>query len=210
MKENNFLITAALWLLNITRGLAVIAFLLLVYFVSFEGVKPSLTLPLGYKYNFLTNLEPIVMPEGLETLFRDAWIRSAGYRLEIGVTGSNIIFYILVIGIILGLYIFFATLLYKIVKSSQAKDFFNLKNVFRLRLIGFSLIGLDILSRLIGFFTRRFYDNWFDPEGLHSGSSVRVVPDLFNNWIFLGLFVLILAQAFDHGLKLKEEQELTI
>lgn len=114
-----------------------------------------------------------------------------------------------VYGVITGLteivlYLYALWLLRAIVKS--ANNPFIFENVKRLRILGLILIVSSIFQKING-----WYLSWsIRNEYQFSGVELEDSQDF--NWILLlaGLFVMIIAQVFDHGLKLKAEQDLTI
>ncbi len=109
-----------------------------------------------------------------------------------------------------GFSVYFIHLLLQFVKSALSKAFFSFKNVLRIRWMAFILIGLGISSLIMRLITQYIAYNYFEKDLTSTGFTVSFNPDIFTNGIFIGLIVLIVAQAFDHGLKLKEEQDLTI
>ncbi len=208
MNWNKILIIGVIWLIQITRIMVVIAVFVLGYLIFTDNSTPLITLPL--ETGNIVESKPITIPSELMDQFEEVNVISRGYKLAIGVKGKLIWPYLAFLLISMGLYLYFATILLRFVSSSRKGDFFNVKNVARLRLIGLMLIGFDIFMWLLGNAGRKYFDRWFSDDSLHTGLSVQFVPYPFNNLIFLGLLVLVLAQAFDHGLKLRKEQELTI
>ncbi|MCO6359943.1 DUF2975 domain-containing protein [Roseivirga pacifica] len=100
--------------------------------------------------------------------------------------------------------------LWLVVRSVSREGFFAKRNVNRLRWVAVAnfLLGLyKLLDELIGV---HYLNN------LVLSEDRRVSYNLFGDYpnltssFFVGLLVLIIAEAFAHGLKLKEEQELTI
>ena len=77
--------------------------------------------------------------------------------------------------------------------------------------MGFILVGLGGVHLLMNLWISYIASRYFELDKLSSKTTeVSFSPDIFNNTIFVGLIVLVVAQAFDHGLKLKEDKELTI
>ncbi len=98
-----------------------------------------------------------------------------------------------------------------LLKSIEEREFFSANNVRRLRIIGFMTISYSILSWTYGHLLKYFVTRYFAIEGVFHISSKFVLSfSFFNTYFFLGLMILLIANAFEHGLKLKEEQELTI
>jgi hypothetical protein len=77
--------------------------------------------------------------------------------------------------------------------------------------MGFILIGLGMFSSIFKIWINWISRSYFDSDMMETATvKVNFTPDVFSNTLFIGLIALIVAQAFDYGLKLKEEQELTI
>lgn len=118
--------------------------------------------------------------------------------------------FIAVVVVMAAFSVYFIHLLLQFVKSAMTKSFFNFQNVVRIRSMGFILIGLGSVSFIMRMITHYFAQSYFEKETALTGVTVSFDPDVFTNGVFIGLIVLIVAQAFDHGLRLKEEQDLTI
>ena len=78
-------------------------------------------------------------------------------------------------------------------------DPFRPENVGRLRIIGLSLIGLEVIGWLV-----RMATLWLIPERAHFSLSVS-----FSGW-FAILSVFVLAEVFREGARLRSDAELTI
>ena len=78
-------------------------------------------------------------------------------------------------------------------------DPFRPENVARLRVIGLSLIGLEVIGGLV-----RMAGLWVVPERAHFSLSVN-----FSGW-FAILSVFVLAEVFREGARLRSDAELTI
>jgi hypothetical protein len=101
-------------------------------------------------------------------------------------------------------------ILYKLVDSAREQDFFNSKNVMRLRMIGFCCIAYSIYNKMSTYVSEFYFRKYFKLENIDSFPSSFSLGFGIFNFILLGVMILIIAQAFDYGLKLKEEQDLTI
>lgn len=93
----------------------------------------------------------------------------------------------------------------KWVVAVNRSDIFNWRNVRRLRLMGILLLANCGLSWLVDYFTKVELEQVFALSGyeLTAGSMSLSV-------LLLGLCSLIVAEVFAIGLKMKEEQDLTI
>lgn len=94
----------------------------------------------------------------------------------------------------------------RLVISINKSDIFNWKNVHRLRLLGAALIISFCTALLPAYLTFRSVGNVFSVHGyeLHLSDTVNTTT------LVLGISTLIVAEVFAIGLKMKEEQDLTI
>ncbi|WP_421987213.1 DUF2975 domain-containing protein [Roseivirga sp.] len=121
-------------------------------------------------------------------------------------------FYLAVLpSIVIGLIVLlFIHLLVKLLRSIEERDFFSQANVKRLRYIGLIMM----ISEVLGWAHRQllimFLENNLIIEGLTRSGGFSFSLDLLFSYFFLGLMILLIANAFEHGLNLKKEQDLTI
>lgn len=107
-------------------------------------------------------------------------------------------------GLYLGGLVFIVGRLKRIFVTLTQGDPFQPDNVRRLRLIGFALGGVELLSYLV-----RGVLEWLDAR--QEGFDLRRVGEDFNLTIwFAVLVVLVLAEVFREGARLRREAELTI
>lgn len=212
MNWNKILIVYSKWVLMLSR------FILLFFVVFHFTYGPGFDYPnnLEIKLNVSEStygpLEEILSVkseyadkvESVEPLGGSRFINA---RIKKGVfTGVGIHTLILVASLFA-----FIQLLLQILKSAERKEFFSRKNVTRIRLIGFGLAGWAIIDYIFTWYRTYIADKYLESIYLETTRiSIPFVPDLFGNTFVIGLIVLIMAQAFDHGLKLEKEQELTI
>ena len=94
----------------------------------------------------------------------------------------------------------------RLVISINKSDIFNWKNVRRLRLLGTTLIISCCTALLPAYLTFRSVEKVFSVRGYELDLS-----DMVNTTtLVLGISTLIVAEVFAIGLKMKEEQDLTI
>lgn len=94
----------------------------------------------------------------------------------------------------------------RLVISINKSDIFNWKNVRRLRLLGLALIVSFCTALLPAYLTLESVGEVFSVRGYELNLS-----DMVNTTtLVLGLSTLIVAEVFAIGLKMKEEQDLTI
>lgn len=106
----------------------------------------------------------------------------------------------------LGICIWAIILFIRLVISINKSDIFNWKNVRRLRLLGLALIVSFCTALLPAYLTLESVGEVFSVRGYELNLS-----DMINTTtLVLGLSTLIVAEVFAIGLKMKEEQDLTI
>lgn len=103
--------------------------------------------------------------------------------------------------------IFFLLALYLIREIiNTARNPFIRANVRRLKFLGLLLICAGVIEKLESIVGVWFLKSNFEFVGLELGSSANF------DWtiIIAGLFLMVIAQVFSHGIELKHEHELTI
>ncbi|RDV15904.1 DUF2975 domain-containing protein [Pontibacter diazotrophicus] len=97
-------------------------------------------------------------------------------------------------------------LLRKLFKSLTQNDPFVVENAQRLRLIAFLIMLEPVTS-----FAHDAFVNWFIQHNfLLDGSGIRAHLSIDLKTLFVGLIVLVIAEIFRIGARMKEEQELTV
>lgn len=94
----------------------------------------------------------------------------------------------------------------KIFATLTQADPFVASNAARIRIIGFVLISFPLVSALLGTITNQFVQKHF----VAGKNALLFRYDLELSWVFTGLVILVIAEVFRTGAKLKEEQDLTI
>lgn len=129
------------------------------------------------------------------------------------------IMFSIVIVIYFGYLLFIMFTLRKFVTSLKSGNPFIVQNVKRLRTIGFLLLMIDPLRWVVSLIFQLTLDNRFQYTGQESNIFSRLFYKLGHNlgsasfistWIIAGLIVLVIAEVFKQGLKMKHEQDLTI
>ena len=209
MRGDTLLIVYAKYVLIFTEILLGVLLVLAFYnifntptFMHVELQNPEVFLP---EWQELASLK-----EGHEGLLKEAYLTVDHFTLsarlnERLIIGHEHILFLVVLGGFL-----FARLLLKIVKSAENKTFFDMRNVKRIRLIGFGLMAWWLIDFLWYFYKGHLAHKYFESEYLESSRiSFTLLPSMWSPFV-LGVIVLIIAQAFHHGMKLEKEQELTI
>lgn len=97
-------------------------------------------------------------------------------------------------------------LLRRLFKSLTQNNPFIVENAQRLRLISFLIMLIPVTS-----FAHDAVVNWFLKQNfLLDGSGIRSHLSIDLKTLFVGLVVLVIAEIFRVGARLKEEQELTV
>lgn len=107
------------------------------------------------------------------------------------------------------------------VNSLNDQSVFTNENVKRLRIIGILLLLAAPLNMLQDYFMQSIVDDYFIHNifSLEGGISRRLGfwfgsstanGTFVSSWIVAGLIILVIAEVFKQGLRMKEEQDLTI
>lgn len=108
------------------------------------------------------------------------------------------------------LYLVIVQQLLKLVESTQRDEPFAGSNSRRIRLIGYSVVGISFIRIIVFNVMSYIYSNMLTANGLALETqryfSLRTEGTIF----FLGLLVLVLANVFRKAVEMKEEQSLTI
>ena len=133
------------------------------------------------------------------------------FKMRTGNRGFNSL---IMLGFLLwqGLYLVVINQLRKILFSIRAGNPFVNKNIRRIRLLGDCLIGAELVRILGGFLYITFFKGTLSVPGTRL--DYLDFP-FYWEWlnleiIFAGILILLIAEVFRVGIKLREEQELTI
>jgi hypothetical protein len=137
----------------------------------------------------------------------------AGARISVKVAKVSVemkeipfsIYYMIPIVLLLPILIIIACVqFYKLIVSVAGSKIFEWSNVKRLRYIGGVLIALFLFEFITGMIFLLRVGEYISLPGYHLDSEINAVL------LISGLFLLLIAEIFAKGLRLKEEQELTI
>lgn len=106
----------------------------------------------------------------------------------------------------MGMYLWAVVLFIRLIISINKSDIFKWKNVRRLRLLGIALIVGFSCTFIATYLNCRSVGNVFSLQGYNLDISEIVSTTM----LVLGLCALIVGEVFAIGLKMQEEQELTI
>lgn len=212
MKRKNTLIKICIVFLTIARFVMVIGLVMVLYFGIFENTERYFTVQISRE-----NYENVQVDEGLivktvyENSIKGAELKSTIKNYVISFSTGYRIMILLALTAVMGFSVYFIHTLLQFVKSALGEGFFSVENVLRVRVMGFILIGLGLVHLLMNLWISYIAGQYFELDKSASKTiEVSFSPDVFSSTIFIGLIVLVVAQAFDHGLKLKEDKELTI
>ena len=108
--------------------------------------------------------------------------------------------------IFFGLILWFVYSLRKIVQSVRQKNPFTSTNGKRLRIIAFSMVGIELIKGLADL-TKMLY---LEPRLHFETILIRSDISISLRVIIAGLVILVIAEAFRIGAEITEEQELTV
>ncbi|WP_420385374.1 DUF2975 domain-containing protein [Roseivirga sp.] len=210
MNWNKILYTICKWIVDISIGLAVIAVLFMIYYIV-TGADFTITLNLQEgAISFNQDPDVKVRPE-YSNYFTAVTASPNGYAIQVTLGGwlMKLGYGLMIVAV--AIYVYLANIFGQLVRSAEAGEFFIRENVKRLRIIGIAFIIMSVSTGIIDWFKLGMMQKYFEVDHLINGAShFSLTPGWFGSMFLFGLFNLILAQAFSHGLGLKEEQELTI
>lgn len=212
MKKNKLLIKFCIGILTFARLASVIGVIVMIFIVLTSKSDDYLAMEVQRDHLKETIHDGELMPKPeYEHLIAETKLVSVTNNFEVAFKNYLRLPVLAVVTIFMGFSIYLIHLLLEFVKSALSEDFFSYQNVTRIRLMGFILIGLGIFSSIFKIWINWISRSYFDSDMMETATvKVNFTPDVFTNTLFIGLIALIVAQAFDYGLKLKEEQELTI
>lgn len=210
MKWNKILYTICKWIVDISIGLSVIAVIFMIYYIV-TGADFTITVNMN-EGSISFNQDPYVSvkPE-FTNYFTAVSANPNSYAIQVTLGGDLMKFGYGLMIIAISVYVYLANIFGQLVRSAEVGEFFIRENVKRLRIIGAAFIIMSISSGIIDWFKVDMIQKYFEVNHLMNGANhLSLTPGWFGSMFLFGLFNLILAQAFLHGLSLKEEQELTI
>lgn len=212
MKRNRLLIKFCIGILTFARLASVIGVIVMIFIVLTSKSDDYLTLEVQRDHLKETTHEGELNPKPeYEHLIAETKLVSVTNNFEVAFENYLRLPVLAVVMIFMGFSIYLIHLLLLFVKSALHDDFFSHQNVTRIRLMGFILIGLGVFNSIFKFWLNWISRSYFDGDMIELTTvQVNFTPDVLTNTLFIGFIVLIIAQAFDYGLKLKQEQELTI
>jgi|GEM_PF-3946926 len=214
-------------LINILAGISKIVLILSIVFVtaiftiisiqllsekSSTYNKEYVSVNLVHEYNASLTLDTEISYRNGESI--NTKIKTSTISAPITLKGSKTmtILYLILLLLLLGNVIFLIYQFYKIfigLKQSQKQGTFFFKNIYiHIKWVAYSIFafaGIKILNKLFFFYSIKK----IEILNQTADTSITFGSDTFIN-IFFGLVILLIAAIFREGLKLKQENELTI
>lgn len=211
MRYNRIITTVCIFLLQLSRVLVGALIVFLLGSALFGKLLIPLSFNLGDDYRLEESLERSLEVEYLGVQYNEVSIWPTSFYLDLDSLPISGFYMFLPMILLLGAAFYMIQMLIGFLKSIEKKEFFSMKNIKRLRVIGFTFITFSIVAFFRGYLIRYFLIDYLEIEGLvYIGSKLSVNLSFLSPPLFLGLITLLIANAFEHGLKLREEQELTI
>ena len=121
-----------------------------------------------------------------------------GLPLHLGDTALSLLFYLAALWIL--------ALLRRILAATAGGRPFDPLNPGRLNTLGWVIIGSSAVAALLQFLVSRWLLSRFEPSTIPLSPSI----DIHQEWIFVGLLVLVLAAIWNEAVRIAEEQSLTV
>ena len=205
---NNKLVAAAEIVLRVTWYLSIAGS---IFFMGKMLLGPVLGIT-EYTSGLITPIEFSVNEQGTATFDSDQTVpvqinNAKGYfRIDRPIPTTLIVVFFLLNLVVSGLILWLIYVLWKIVQSVQQKNPFIVLNGRRLRIIAFSMIGIELSQGLANLIKMLYLEPRLQFETIIIQSKIHVSFHV----IVAGLVILVIAEAFRIGVEMKEEQELTV
>lgn len=213
MELKGTVIRTSSWILDVLIGLYAIGFvaMLVIFIVNDTGPSNfSLILPEKDYLSWVKQPEIEAGP-GMQEVFEIMDVLPIGYRMGVEFKDNRLYALYIPAMLYVLMYFYILMLLGRLVRSVKKNNFFTYHNVKRLRIIGVTILASQVFNWFTAYVKGWFFDNYLVSTDITHTMSISLnLPDLFSSPIVIGLLILIISEAFAHGLKLKEEQELTI
>ena len=205
---NNKLVAAAEIVLRIIWYLSIAG---TIFFMGRMLLGPVLGIT-EYTSGLITPIEFSVNEQGTATFDSDQTVpvqinNAKGYfRIDRPIPTTLIVVFFLMNLVVSGLILWVIYVLWKIVQSVKQKNPFIVLNGRRLRIIAFSMIGIELSQGLANLIKMLYLEPRLQFETIIIQSKIHVSFHV----IVAGLVILVIAEAFRIGVEMKEEQELTV
>lgn len=212
MKWNRLIVNTSNWIVDLLVGFYAIGFFVLLFvFVNDVGMLEDINIVLNDDYKYGMEAPIVKAGPGMESDFEVSEVKPIAHEVTIKLKNKSWFLAYLPLLLYAIIYFYVLILLSRLVRSAKKNDLFSTKNVVRLRIIGLLVIANQLVSWLGDQLVKWFYKNYLVSTDLTYVKSFWFgLPDVLSSSLFLGLLVIIIAEAFAYGLKLKQENELTI
>lgn len=213
MRYNRLITVVCVFLLRLSQIFTIIFIGIMTIGVLFFEFKSPLALRLGDNYviEALSSESGLIEVSYAGQEYGSVGVKPTGFMLDfesVPIPDWIMTIPMFLLGVIL---YYLLHLLIRLLKSIEEREFFSLQNVKRLRTIGFMAIGYSILKWLYGYISHYILVDYLDAKGVYRiDNGFTLNFGFFSTAMFLGLMILLVANAFEHGLRLQQEQELTI
>ena len=136
----------------------------------------------------------------------------ASFDFNLGSNWLGVSLYFLFIVIMAGGFIILR-MLKKIMLSLEENNFFTTENAKRIRIIGFTIISIQLILIFSALFSVYYFDGLVSSPYFSISLNLEYltnVIDEFIGQIFTGVIIILLAEIFKVAAKMKQEQELTV
>ncbi|MFT6872373.1 MAG: hypothetical protein ACJAVN_001379 [Roseivirga sp.] len=214
MIRRNLILKIAEWLLTLFKYGAIALVCIGLWVIIF---KPQVFSELAIDLNshLFTQMD-IDIPVLSEELTDSAdWLSSAKFTvstLKLKIEGNRqlrIISFFVSVFIVAIFYIIVSQLL-GLVKSVKLGSPFINQNVKRIRTIGLILITMELFLTVGKVVLNSLLEGSVAFENRLSSAHINIGTEILDNWFFIGLMILVIAEVFKQGIAMKQEQELTI
>ncbi|HIB78784.1 MAG TPA: DUF2975 domain-containing protein [Candidatus Marinimicrobia bacterium] len=205
---NNKLVAAAEIVLRVIWYLSIAG---TIFFMGKMLLGPVLEIT-EYTSGLITPIEFSVNEQGTATFDSDQTVpvqinHAKGYfRIDRPIPTTLKVVFFLINLVVSGLILWVIYVLWKIVQSVKQKNPFIVLNGRRLRIIAFSMIGIELSQGLANLIKMLYLAPRLQFETIIIQSKIHVSFHV----IVAGLVILVIAEAFRIGVEMKEEQELTV
>ena len=212
MRYNRLITTVCVFLLELTKiftGILGVALLGATIIGKFEA-PIYISLNEDYRVeSYFESIETVTVSFQGEA-YENIPVKAVAFGVDLEVLPISDLF--MIIPLLIGFAIFFylLVLLIRVLKSIEEREFFSMANVKRIRIIGFMVLGFSLLQWTYGFLKDWFLFDYLQVEGIYDLSGFPLSLNFFGSTFFIGLMILIISNAFEHGVKIQEEQELTV
>jgi hypothetical protein len=214
MKKTSY--KALRWIIDISYFLSILGGIVLMIGLSLKIHNGNFSIGVRPLKEYVIDKEPVVSKSEAVT---EPSVVAKEVTIKFKTTSNLIMSFLAALSVFGYGYLFsIIFILRRFVHSLDKQNPFIIQNVKRLQVIGFLLLLIEPLRWIARYFLTQLLDNYFihtfhrgfvERFGYSIGFNLASVGYI-SSWITVGLIVLVIAEVFRQGLKMKEEQDLTI